>query len=146
MTNTDKKQINCIYAGGSSFSNQLEAVLKSTKKDVLTLDITKSKLANSQWAEILDKLETPMSILIDHTAIDTKNDTADYKINDIIKILNNNPEALVGAILIKEDQLEHITSYNDVLKFYGVDSAGLEKTMHTEDPVTKSQTKDESFI
>ena len=146
MTSTDKKQINCIYAGGSSFSNQLEAVLKSTKSNVLTLDITKSGLANSQWAEILDKLETPMSVVIDNTAIDTKNDTADYEINDIIKILNKNPKALKGAILIKDDQLKHITSYNDVLKFYGVDSAGLEKTMHTEDPVTKSQTKGESFI
>lgn len=40
----------------------------------------------------------------------------------------------------------HIERYTELLNFFNVDSAGLEKTMHTESPTTKRQTKNEQFI
>lgn len=146
MTSTDKKQINCIYAGGTSFSNQLEAYLKSANKDILSTDITKSNLAGSQWAEILEQLEMPTASLIDLNALDGIDDASNFDVKDTIKILNKNPKAFKGAILIHDERLKHTTNYTEALKFFDVDSAGLNKTMHTDEPVTKSQTKGDPFI
>jgi hypothetical protein len=146
MTSTNPKQINCIYAGGTQLGNQVEAVLTASKKDILLLDITKTSFGDAQWAEIIDRLETPMDILIDTNVIENNKGNADYDINDIIKVLKHNPKALKGALIIKDERLEHVTTYSDVLKFFGVDSAGLEKTLHTDAPITKSQTNNESFI
>lgn len=146
MTSTDKKQINCIYAGGTSFSNQLEAFLKSAKKDILSTDISKSNLADSQWAELLDQLNEPLDKLINLGAIEDIDDASNFDIKDTIKILNKNPKAFKGAILIHDDRLKHTTNYTEVLEFFDVDSAGLDKTMHTDAPITKSQTKGDSFV
>ena len=146
MTSTDIKQINCIYAGGTSFSKQLEAYLKSAKKDIFSTDITKSNLAGSQWAEILEKLDTPTADLIDFEALEGIDDTSNFDITDTIKIINKNPKAFKGAILIHDERLKHTTNYTEALKFFDVDSAGLHKTMRTDEPVTKSQTKGDSFV
>jgi len=146
MTSTNKDQINCIYAGGTSFSKQLEAFLKSSKKEILSTDITKSNLSGSQWAEILEQLETPTADLIDLENIEGIDDDSNFSIKDTIKIINKNPEALKGAILIHGESLKHTTNYTEALQFFDVDSAGLEKTMHTDDSVTKSQSNGDTFV
>lgn len=63
-----------------------------------------------------------------------------------MKILQNNDQVLSHPIAINGKSTKQIANATDVLQFFGVDSAGLEKTMHTEDPTIKSTTNNEDFI
>ncbi|MFD1061823.1 arsenate reductase family protein [Winogradskyella litorisediminis] len=141
-----KNQINCYYVGGTSFSNQLEAFLKSSEKDVMLYDVSKTMPSDTQWHEIAERLDVSLKSIMDTEKIDDFNSDTSYSEEDLVKILAQNPEVLKGAILIEGDKTMHTTDYTKALHFFGVDSAGLEKTFHTEKPTTKSQTEDDSFI
>ena len=53
---------------------------------------------------------------------------------------------MIGAVVMEDKTIIHIERYTELLNFFNVDSAGLKKTMHTESPTTKRQTKNEQFI
>ncbi|MEY8849001.1 hypothetical protein AB9K26_09305 [Psychroserpens sp. XS_ASV72] len=146
MFNTPTNQLICIYAGETSFTKQLDVYLKSLEKKVLSIDITKTMPTDTQWHDIAIRLGVSLKDLMHSNWIKEFNATTDYSEESLVKILANNPEALKGAIVMEENRIEHITSYNEILKFTGVDSAGLEKTPYTDDPTTSNQTKDDTFI
>ncbi|WGD34529.1 hypothetical protein [Olleya sp. YS] len=143
---TSNNQIQCFYSSGTPFSDKLEAFLKSTKKDTLAIDITKTMPSDTMWHDIADKLNTSLKDLIALDDIQETDDSTSFSEESLVKILAKNPKALKGAIIIENDTIAHITNYTEVLKFYDVDSAGLEKTFHTDQPVSKSQTDDDTFV
>ena len=55
-----KGLINCIYASGTQFSAQLEALLEATKKDVHAIDISKTMPSDTLWHDIAEKLDTSL--------------------------------------------------------------------------------------
>lgn len=146
MINTVKNQINCYYVGGTSFGNQLEAFLKASEKSVMLTDITKTMPSDTQWHEIAERLDTSLKSLMQTNNIENFDNNTSYTEEDLVKILAQNPKVLKGAILVEDDKTLHTSNYTEVLNFFGVDSAGLEKTFHTDEPTTKSQTDDDTFI
>ncbi|NNE31217.1 MAG: hypothetical protein HKN40_02485 [Winogradskyella sp.] len=146
ITNTDDRLINCIYVGGNKFGDQLEAFLKASDKNILAIDISKTMPTDTQWHDIAKELNISLKALIDTKKIDGFNSDTNYSEEGLVKILAQNPDALDGAIIMEGDRIAHVKQYTDVLKFYDVDSAGLEKTFHTEDPTTSSTTEKDNFI
>ncbi|TCK69297.1 hypothetical protein DFQ05_0818 [Winogradskyella wandonensis] len=144
--NTEKQQITCIYASGTKFGKQLKALAEATKKAVFFNDIKESMPSDTQWHDIVNRLKLSLNDLIDKSKIEDLDENTNFKEEDLVKILAKYPDALVGAILLEDNHIEHITQYTSLLKFFNVDSAGLEKTLHFEDPVTESQTKNETFL
>lgn len=141
-----KGLIKCIYASGTQFSAQLEALLEATKKDVHAIDICKTMPSDTIWHDIAEKLDTSLKSFIDLQQIEDFDETSDYSEESLVKILAQYPKAMIGAVVMEDKTVIHIERYTELLNFFNVDSAGLEKTMHTESPTTKRQTKNEQFI
>jgi len=66
--------------------------------------------------------------------------------DDWLKMIKNNPDILQNPIVINGDRYMLISHRSDILKFFGVDSSGLEKGFNHESPQTSSITKDETFL
>lgn len=121
----DKRKITCVYTSKSDTDVQTLGYLKASKKDLLTLDITKETLTGTQWVELSEKLGKPLKSLIDNDAIE--NDIENFDKNDCITILRENPKALNGAIIFSGDKALQTKSPSDALKFIDDDSAVIEK-------------------
>ena len=141
----DKNQINCIYASTSDFGKQLSGYLESSEKDILMTDIVETMPSSSQWQELATTLNTSIETFINTNIVDSIDENSEYSEDDYVKILENNPKAMRGAIILNGNDTEHIVLQTKVLDYFGVDSAGLEKTFHTEKPTIKSTTKGEKF-
>ncbi|APY07094.1 hypothetical protein BWZ20_01705 [Winogradskyella sp. J14-2] len=147
MTIDNKKGlINCIYAGGTQFSAQIEAILKAAKKDTHGIDITKTMPSDTLWHDMAKRLNTSLRTFINIPKIEGYNADANYSEESLVKILAKHPKAMIGTIVMEGETIMHITRYTELLNFFNVDSAGLEKTMHTQSPTTKRQTENESFV
>lgn len=143
---TKKNQINCYYCSGRYFSQQLEAFLESTEKDILLIDIAKTMPSDTLWHDMASQLDKSLGGFIDVNQLDNFDKNGNYSEESWVKILAKNPKSLIGAILIEGDRIAHVENYMEALTFFDVDSAGLEKTMHTKAPTTTTQTEDDSFI
>lgn len=142
----DKNQINCIYSSTSDFGKSLPGYLESAEKDILLTDIMENMPSSSQWQELAQTLDKSVEEFINVAQVDEINEDSDYNEDNYLKILENNPNAMRGAIVIHGDKTEHIVNTTKILNYFGVDSAGLEKTFHTEEPTTKSTTKGDRFV
>ncbi|MBV7268121.1 hypothetical protein [Winogradskyella luteola] len=145
-TNTKHNLINCYYAGGSEFGDQLEAFLEASDKNTLPIDITKSMPSDTQWHDMAKRLGVSLKSFLNTERVDEFYEKDSYSEESLVKIINKNPKAFIGAIVMEGDRIAHITRYTELLEFYDVDSAGLEKTFHHQEATTKSQTKDDDFV
>jgi len=62
----DSRQITFFYNSESSLGKQVNAYVNSAEKDVLGVDIIKTKVTAKQWSEIAEGLEKNISDLVDH--------------------------------------------------------------------------------
>ncbi len=144
-----ENQITLIYNSENHIGERTHAHASAVKdKDLQTIDISKTKLTGTQWAELADGLNTTVKALLSFENVDDEEDlkSADYDENDYIKILENRPELLAHPILIHDDKMKQITNPTEAQEFLGVDSAGLEKKMMHEEPTIENKTKKEHFI
>ena len=58
----DKKQLTLYYSSENSLGKQVHAYVKSSGKDQLTIDISKTNITGTQWAELADGLGKYMAI------------------------------------------------------------------------------------
>ena len=142
----DKNQINCIYASESDFGKQLGGYLESSKKDILIIDLKQTMPSATHWQELIEALNTNPKKLLDHTHIKNFKENSSFSLDDYVKIIEHNPKAFLGAIIINGDKTEHIKSVTKVLEYFDVDSAGIKKTLHTKDSTTSKTTHKDKFI
>ena len=145
-TNTNNRHNHLIYYRNNPFGKKLHAFLEALNKDMLIIDVAQTMPSDTQWHDIAKELNVSLKAFIDIQKVDAFNEDSNYSEEDLVKILAQNPSALKGAILMEGDRIAHITQYTEILKFYNVDSAGLEKTLHTQKPITSSKTKGDNFI
>lgn len=69
-----------------------------------------------------------------------------FTTDDWLKIINKNPSLLQKPIAVNGDKIMLISHRSEILKFFGVDSAGLEKGFNHESSTISSTTKDEDFV
>lgn len=124
----DKGQINCIYASESDFGKQLEGYLESSGKDILMINLSKTMPTPTQWQELARDLNLEIKAFIDFSEVENAESDSDYTANDYVTILENNPKSFVGAIIINGDKTEHIKTVTEVLSYFNIDTAGIEKT------------------
>ncbi len=141
----DDREFTLIYSHNTRIGKHALAYLQGIKDKLNAVDISKTKVSDTQWAEIAEALDCKVGDLIDKRLVNV-DDTSNFGTDDWLKILQNNDEVLSHPIAINGKKTVQITNGPDVLKFFGVDSAGLEKTMHTEDPTIKPTTNGEDFI
>lgn len=144
----DTNQITFIYSSTSHLGKQVLGYLKGAKKDVETIDISKETLGDSLWIELAENLNVPLGELFQTSNVDSSKtgDTSDFETKDWLKLIGEYPELLNRPILVNGDTMKLISNRSQILQFFGVDSAGLEKTMAHEPPTTSSTTENENFI
>lgn len=139
-------QINCVYASNTDFGKQLEGYLKASDKDILMINITETMPTPTQWQELSRELSKPIEELLDLSQVENIEKSSDFDTNDYVTVLENNPKALKGAIIINGSKTEHISTVTKVLNYFNVDSAGIEKNMHSEKPDIDKSTENNNFI
>ncbi|WP_282112299.1 arsenate reductase family protein [Maribacter stanieri] len=127
----DKKQITLYYSSENSIGKQLNAYVESSGKDNLTIDISKTNVTGTQWAELADGLGKKIFELVNTEHPDFKDvygeDTIDLDDDGWLKILNKYPSFLKNAIVIKGEEYIELTSASDFKQYMDPDSAGIEK-------------------
>ncbi len=126
----DKNQINCIYANESDFGKQLEGYLKASGKDILMININETMPTPTQWQELATDLNIGIDNFLDFSKIKDIDNNSKFDANDYVTILENNPKAFQGAIIINGEKTAHITAVTEVLKYFEADSANIKHTAH----------------
>ncbi|UKM64041.1 hypothetical protein GSB9_00588 [Flavobacteriaceae bacterium GSB9] len=121
----DSREITCIYNGNDKTDKQTLAYLKASKKDLLSIDITKQQLTGTQWVELSSRLEVNLREIINENEVD--GDINDFDIDDCITILRENPKALNGAIVFIKYKAKQIKNPSTVLDFIDGDSGNIPK-------------------
>ena len=141
----DDKQFTLIYSHNTRVGKQVLAYIQGMEEKIQAIDISKTKVSDTEWTELAKAMNCTVGDLIDKRI--TKTDkTSDFDTNDWLKILQNNDEVLSYPIAINGNTTKQIMNATDVLSFLGVDSAGLEKTFYTDSPTINKTTNGEDFV
>ncbi|MBG48304.1 MAG: hypothetical protein CML05_08465 [Pseudozobellia sp.] len=148
VISTDENMLTLVYSSKSHLGKQVLGYVQGAGDALRTIDIAETKLGHAVWVTLADGLGKDLGELfsLDNTETLDIEDSDSFDTDDWLKLIDNNPELLQNPIAIKGKKFMQVTSRSEVLKFFEVDSAGLEKKNMGEEPVTKSTTKDESFI
>lgn len=141
----NKHQLTYIYSSKSHLGKQVLGYIQGIDKKIEVIDICKKKLGDTIWVELSELLELPIQNLLAINHEDYEN-SDNFDPNDWLKILNNKPELLQKPIAVLGEEARQIAHRSEILAFFGVDSAGIEKKQQGEDPTTSSTTDDEKFI
>ncbi len=132
----DKKQLTLYYSSENSLGKQVLAYVKSSGKDHLTIDISKTNVTGTQWAELAGGLDKELSELVnvDHPDFKEKyGDTnASLDQDGWLKVLDKNPSLLKYPILVKNEKFIELESASDFKQHMEPDSAGLDKPYNKE--------------
>ncbi len=135
VISTDKRKISIYYHSGTSIGKQVYAYTQASEKKLLGIDIAKTKVTPTQWAELADGLGVQISELIqkDHPDFKTKYgaEIPSMEAHDWLKVLEKEPQLLSFPIVIIGEKFVQLKSASDFKKYIEVDSAGLDKdTLH----------------
>lgn len=111
---------------------QTYAYTSASKKDLLGVDISKTKVTGTQWATLAKGLNMRISELVasEHPDFIKKygKETLDMSQHDWLKILEHSPQFLKYPIVIDGEDYIQIKSAAEFKKYIEPDSRGLEKS------------------
>ncbi|MBC6998356.1 hypothetical protein [Cytophaga sp. FL35] len=148
VISTDENLLTLVYSSKSHLGKQVLGYVQGAGDDLRSIDIAETKLGHAMWVTLADGVGKNLGELfsLDNTETPDIEDSDSFETDDWLKLIDNNPELLQNPIAIKGKTFKQVTSRSEVLQFFDVDSAGLEKKNMGEDPTTSSTTKGESFI
>ncbi len=120
---TNKRELNLYFNADSSIGMQTLAFVEASNKKVLAVDLSKTKVTGTQWAELADLLHIPIKDLIntEHPdfiqAYGKNHDLASD--DDWLKILQKNPKVVSQPILVNGNKAMQVNTPSDVLAFLG---------------------------
>ncbi|WP_289039103.1 hypothetical protein [uncultured Zobellia sp.] len=127
----DKKKITLYYNSENSIGKQTYAYVESADEDILAIDISKTNVTGTQWAEIAHNMNVPVGSLVnqDHPEFKKKygNEKVDLDEHDWLRILEKSPSTLAFPVVIKGERFIPIHNPSDFVKFMDDDSAALDK-------------------
>lgn len=144
----DKNQLSYIYSSESDLGAKVLGYVRGVEKDIRTIDISKENLGDTVWREIAELLGLRFDQILttDHPEVPDKFKNGKFDTMGWLKILDQNPMVLQNPIAINGDRAKQITSRADILKLYGVDSAGLEQSPDEGPPDITLNTEGETFV
>ena len=128
-------QLTLIYSSNTRVGNHTLSYLTGIDVRYLAIDLAKSKVGDTQWAEIADALGVKIGDLVDTRELDLDfESTSQFGSNDWLKIIQNNDFVISKPIAIMGDRTMQIDNPTEILEFFSVDSAGLEQSPSNETP------------
>lgn len=138
------RQLTFYYSSNTRVGTHTLSYLQGIEEKIHTIDIAKVKVPGTQWVEIAEMLNCKVGDLVDKRVAKVEN-SDEFKSEDWIKILQNNNEVLTQPIAINGNRAKQIENPPNIMDFFSVDSAGLDKTMHTEEPTIEATTEGEDY-
>ncbi len=144
----DEKQLTFIYSSNTRVGRHTLSYLTGIDKKYLAIDLSKTKVSDTQWAEIAAALGVKIGDLVDKRALDINSESTDgFSSNDWLKIIQKNDSVISRPIVINGKHTKQIDNPTEILEFFEVDSAGLEQSpSNGADPDIERTTEDENFI
>jgi arsenate reductase-like glutaredoxin family protein len=131
----ENHKITVYYHSGTSIGEQTHAYVQASQKKLLAIDIAKTNITGTQWAELAEGLGIKIADLVnqDLPAFREKygKDKIDLDGHDWMRVLEKEPQLLRYPVIINGQEYVQIESAADFKKYIEPDSAGLEK--HTLD-------------
>ncbi len=142
------KQLTLIYSSNTRVGRHTLSYLTGIDEKYLAIDLAKTKVADTQWAEIAAALGVKIGDLVDKRELDIESKTTDdFGSNDWLKIIQNNDSVISRPIAIKGNRTKQIDNPPEILEFFEVDSAGLEQSpLDGTDPDIERTDENENFI
>jgi len=142
------KQLTLIYSSNTRVGTHTLSYLTGIDKKYLAIDLSKTKVSDTQWAEIADALGVKIGDLVDKRQLEIDDEsTANFGSNDWLKIIQKNDSVISKPIAIKGNQTKQIDNPPEILEFFEVDSAGLEQSPSNDtEPDIERKTENENFI
>ena len=127
----DKNQMTLIYNSETSVGKQTLAYANAADKKLRSIDISKTKVTGTQWAEIASQLDVKIADLVDQEHTNFVQNFGDkaalLSSEDWIKVLQNQPEVLSGCIVLNGKDSLIITNPSDLVKHLENNSAGIDE-------------------
>lgn len=130
---TDKNELKLYYNSETTLGKQTLAYVRSSNKKVFEIDISKTKIPGSHWAEIA----AGVGIAI-HELIDTNHpnfikaygkEKVDLEEQDWLRVLEKHPETLAHPIIIDGNTFHVLKTPTDFIKFQDSDGTGQKKIL-----------------
>lgn len=132
VISTDKNKITLYYNSESSIGKQCYAYVQASDKDILGIDISKTKVTPTQWVELASGLSIEVKELLDTDHPDFiqkySKDHVSMEANDWLKILEKNPELVQSPVMIFGEEFHQLKSGAAFKKYLEADSANIKKS------------------
>lgn len=129
--NNDDKLLILFYNSDVKNHKEIYAYAQSAETDTHAVDISKTKVTGTVWAEVAELLHISVTDLIDtsHSVYENRYGKGkSLNADDTIKTLQADAEMLVFPIVIKGDTAKIVKTYAEVMSFYESDTAAIKKT------------------
>ncbi|MFD2550557.1 arsenate reductase family protein [Bizionia sediminis] len=117
----NKREVKLYYNSNNSLGQQAFAYVQATNKDVLAIDISKTKVTGTQWTELAKNLDLAVADLVDKKHPNFKeaygSEPVNLKETDWIKVLQSEPTCLKGPVLINGSRHYLIKTPSEVSKY-----------------------------
>ncbi|WP_235932863.1 arsenate reductase family protein [Flagellimonas sediminis] len=123
---TNNRELNLYYNADSSIGMQTLAFVQASKKKVLAVDLSKTKVTGTQWAELANLLGIQIKDLIntehpDFIKLYGKDNDLEGD-DDWIKVLQKNPSVVTQPILVNGSKAMQVNTPSDVMVFLDKES------------------------
>jgi len=121
-------QINLYYNPQTNLGKKCLAIANANKSIVNPIDITKTRVSQTDWSQMAEMLKIEIPDLIDRTTRFIKEKTnGDLNIDDFaaLKIIQNNPEVVTKPVAIYKDKIVLASHANDLLKLQSPDTGNI---------------------
>ncbi|WP_164905168.1 arsenate reductase family protein [Aequorivita ciconiae] len=145
---TNENQLTLIYSSNTRVGRWTLSYLEGIDKPYLAIDLCKTKVADTQWVEIAEKLNVSVGDLVDKREMEIEvENTSDLDDNDWIKVIQKNDKVISYPIAIMGNKIKQIINAPSIMDFFEVDSAGLEQSPAEGNTLDiERTTDDETFI
>ncbi|MCM4166987.1 hypothetical protein KCTC52924_01842 [Arenibacter antarcticus] len=127
----DERKLTLYYHSGTSIGKQTYAYATTSDKKLLAIDIAKTKVTGTQWAQIADHLGIRICDLINMKHPDFiaeyGTDQVDLGWEDCLKILDKNPITLAHPILMFGATWILIKTPSKIASYLGADTVAIKK-------------------
>ncbi|MDC6351473.1 hypothetical protein PP178_07895 [Zeaxanthinibacter sp. PT1] len=143
---TDKRQLTLIYNSETSLGKQTVGYVESSGDKIQMVDISKTSLGDTVWVSLAEGLNKPLGKLLATDHPDAPEiEGANFSTDDWLKLIKKNPVLLQQPIAVNGDDYLQVDTPSRILKFFDVDSSGLDKKPLGEEPSTDAN-DEEPFV
>lgn len=121
-------QINLYFNPKTALGKKSLAIATVNKAIVNGIDITKTRISQTDWSQMADMLNIQIQDLIDkNSEFIAANSLGNLNFDnfDALKIIQNNPEVVTKPIAVYKDKILLAQHENDLLKLQSPDSGNI---------------------